>query len=273
MDTSKEIVLGGLTLEEIKKIQSDAKNIQKITDVTNKELKVIIKKQQEILDDIFKDQTNEKPSLITRLNNYRKLAMRGLSMMASSHEVCGIFQRLEDLLKSKGDDCKPYLEDFNRLENIFQANSIINSVPIIGFEIVAGYHIIDYCNNVFPDANITIDKELNKYRTTEKVTRKNALTIISNLIKNGLYFGTEVEVKWIDDKIIVSDNGEGIQDKNKLFTIGNSTRKNGHGVGLFLCKEKALEENCDLYLDVDNTYTKLKGASFVLDLKGQYIKK
>jgi signal transduction histidine kinase len=239
-----------------------------------KRLEKIAKKQQEILNMLVTDESRFY-HLISQFNNYRSLAMRGLSFMAGGHEMCGIFERLQSLFKRKGNEFKDYLSDFERLEEIFVGQIAVNQSNFGGFNPFNGKHLTDYCDSVFgkrKTKKIIFSDDIHNYKAGNLLKRKDILIILSNLIRNGLSFADTVEVKWIDSLIIVSDNGNGVSQDNipSLFNAGFTTRSGGHGLGLVLCKEKSLDIKCDLYFDPNNTHTDLTGASFVFDLKNNF---
>jgi len=274
--TDKIQALDNFTIKSVKDLDDRSESIKAVKNPEEKIklLTELAEQQQLLLNQIVRDEKTIFP-FIKQFNNYRKLAMRGLSMMASSHEMCSIFFILYHLLHKNSEKFKDYLHDFDRLEELFYANSIVHNVPILGYEVFSGSQIVDYCKLTFPATKtkeLTISDDIDVYKADKDIKRKNALTIISNLIRNGFSFGNKVEIKWIDDLIIISDNGYGVDEKDipNLFNIGFSKRDGGHGLGLFLCKEKAQEENCDIYLDSKNKHTELTGASFIYDLKGQY---
>jgi signal transduction histidine kinase len=268
--------LGDLTINRIDFFKNQLEKAVNIEDdqAKIKRLEKIARKQQEILTLMVTDEERIF-SLIGQFNNYRSLAMRGLSFMAGGHEMCGIFQRLQSLLKRKGDEFKSYLNDFNRLEEIFIGQVGIHGSPIQGYNPFNGKHLTEYCSNVFGERRnkeIIFSEDIHNYKAEHPLNRQVALTVLSNLIRNALSFSDKVEVKWVDDLIIVSDDGAGVasEDVSKLFSAGFTKRSGGHGLGLLLCKEKALEHKCSLYFDPDNKHTELKGASFIFDLNGKY---
>ena len=132
----------------------------------------------------------------------------------------------------------------------------------------------DYIETTFKgwrNSTITFDESFNTNDTEVLIRLSKGFTIISNLIQNALCWGDHCEIKWLDDKIVISDNGKGVSEENqsKLFTYGFSERTHGHGIGLMLCREYAREIRGDIYLDPENKYTELTGASFVVDFNGR----
>lgn len=228
----------------------------------------IIERQQEMIEFITDPENGIHPH-IQQLDNYRQLGLKGLSFIASSHEINSIFMRFSSMVNQKDGQFNAIKEDMARLEQITKAhigqhssygcNDRMNQSNLQQYieNIFRGYR---HTNIEFVDFN---NPDIETYMKTDR-----GFTIISNLVSNALYWGDKVEIKWIDDKIIVSDSGKGVpEDKqDQLFNIGFSERSNGHGLGLLMCREYARESRASLYFDKDNQYTQLTGASFILDL-------
>jgi len=100
--------------------------------------------------------------------------------------------------------------------------------------------------------------------------------LLYNLISNGIKYSdlnkTDpfVLVKMMQDEhfyqISVSDNGEGIEEKHHLNIFDMfyraSVKKNGTGLGLYLCKEIVLKLEGELTLQSQ----KGKGSEFIIKL-------
>jgi len=238
-------------------------------EVNVKRLLNIIKTQEELIDFML-DSEGGVGEHIQQLDNYRQLALKGLGFIASGHELNGLFQSLSYHVKNK-EELKPLRPDINRLESIFKGHMVqhsahqdyrmdkVNLKKYIStiFERYHGKEIV--WDKSFDEENI----EALRFKTDK------GFTIMSNIVRNAMYWGDKVEIKWIDDKIIVSDNGIGVpKDKqNQLFNIGFSERPGGTGLGLMMSREYARENTADIYLDKENSLTDLTGASFVFDLK------
>lgn len=104
------------------------------------------------------------------------------------------------------------------------------------------------------------------------------LPVFVNLVNNSIYWlvtskaeNPVVELSVIDNKVVVSDNGPGIDplDQESLFKLF-FTRKTsgGRGVGLYLCKANLLASGHTISYVTDKKFMVLNGANFVLEFKG-----
>ncbi|OWU68247.1 hypothetical protein ATO2_12775 [Roseovarius sp. 22II1-1F6A] len=104
------------------------------------------------------------------------------------------------------------------------------------------------------------------------------LPVFINLVNNSVYWlvtshtrDPEVFLSVEDQKIIVSDNGPGIDpvDQESLFKMF-FTRKSsgGRGIGLYLCRINLMAGGHSIHFATDRKFRKLDGANFVIELKG-----
>ncbi len=99
------------------------------------------------------------------------------------------------------------------------------------------------------------------------------LPILQNLVQNGLESGPNAKVfiqaglsnKTLD--FLVIDNGSGISDnlKEKLFSPMQSSKSQGSGIGLAICKELAAQMNARIFLKKSSS----KGSTFCVELSKQ----
>jgi signal transduction histidine kinase len=228
----------------------------------------IAKKQQELLENMV---SNEESvfSQVANLMSYKALAQRGLAFMAGGHEICGLFMRLQSVFK-RTPELNIYLDDINRLDEIFEGQMAVANTSYC-YEEYTVKSIVDHFDNLYKryTKEIIFTESFHSMKINHSIRKTKMITIIGNLISNGLYFGTKVVVDYVDGKIVVSDNGDGleIKDQDKLFSFGFTNKGDrGHGAGLFLSREMAREMKLELSFDSTNKYTDLTGASFVFDL-------
>jgi signal transduction histidine kinase len=106
-----------------------------------------------------------------------------------------------------------------------------------------------------------IDLQVEKEDNTRALADVEKLTaVIINLIKNASEaFGEEVQengkyIKIKVDKtenysaILVSNNAKGIENPDKIFNEGFTTKSSGSGLGLWICKRSIEEQNGELEL-------------------------
>lgn len=106
-----------------------------------------------------------------------------------------------------------------------------------------------------------IDLQVEKEDNTRALTDVEKLTaVIINLVKNASEaFGEEAQengkyIKIKVDKtenysaILVSNNAKGIENPDKIFNEGFTTKSSGSGLGLWICKKSIEEQNGELEL-------------------------
>ncbi|WWL46279.1 ATP-binding protein [Pseudomonas parakoreensis] len=102
--------------------------------------------------------------------------------------------------------------------------------------------------------------------------------VFVNLVNNSIYWlvssqtpEPEVYLSVEDKKIIVSDNGPGVNpvDQESLFKMF-FTRKTsgGRGIGLYLCRVNLIAGGHSIEYAVDKKFQPLSGANFVINLRG-----
>lgn len=234
----------------------------------------VANKQQKFMEEMIEDQ-DAVFTHVQAIKDYRELGMRGLAFIVSGHEMCGIFDRVKYIFKNT-ESLKHMQKDIDRLEEVLVGQFARIKPSTGGRSDITGKEIISHFDSLFKnrtEKTITYSDNFAdaSLRDHGAVILKNyaALTIISNVVYNAMYFSDEIEIKLVGDKIVISDNGDGVNEKdvNKLFNVGFTTKgSRGHGIGLYMCREMARESLCDLYFDKDNKYTDLKGASFIFDL-------
>lgn len=147
---------------------------------------------------------------------------------------------------------------------------------------IKGDEILDYLRGFFETAlrirNIKIHatNEFTSFSIYEQPSR--LLPVFVNLVNNSVYWlsssmtrDPEVLVSVVDKKVVVSDNGPGIDalDQESLFKMF-FTRKStgGRGIGLYLCRVNLMAGGHAINFATERRYRVLSGANFVIDFKG-----
>mgnify|MGYP003365427081 CR=1 FL=1 len=102
--------------------------------------------------------------------------------------------------------------------------------------------------------------------------------VFVNLINNSVYWlvssrivNPEIYLSVVEKKIIISDNGPGINpvDQESLFKMF-FTRKSsgGRGIGLYLCRANLMAGGHSIEYANEKKFRVLNGANFVIDFKG-----
>ena len=147
---------------------------------------------------------------------------------------------------------------------------------------ISGDEIVTYLRGFFDvvmrnrKVKIAASDEFNRFSIYEQPSR--LLPVFVNLVNNSIYWlvtsktpEPEVLLSVEDKKIVVSDNGPGIDsvDQESLFKMF-FTRKSsgGRGIGLYLCRVNLMAGGHTIKFATERKFRKLDGANFVIDLKG-----
>jgi len=139
-------------------------------------------------------------------------------------------------------------------------------------------YLIRFFDSVMKNRTIKIhaSEEFSDFSIYDQPSR--LYPVFVNLVNNSVYWlvnsGTadpEVYLSVEDDKIIVSDNGPGINpvDQDSLFKMF-FTRKSsgGRGIGLYLCRVNLMAGGHSIEYTTERKFRRLEGANFVINFKG-----
>ncbi|MBR8701380.1 Sensor histidine kinase RcsC [Fusobacterium sp. DD29] len=157
-------------------------------------------------------------------------------------------------------------ENVIKLENIvsdFLNISKIESSAILNREEVEASALINSLNAALEmivknkNADISYDVELKNGKTTLKIDKERVITVLKNLIENGILYNEnspiiEVDIKELEDRytFTVTDNGIGIpiDEQYKIFDrfyrVDKARTSNLGGTGLGLAIVKSIVEQC-----------------------------
>lgn len=139
-------------------------------------------------------------------------------------------------------------------------------------------YIIKFFDSVSHNRAIKIhaSKEFREFTIFEQPSR--LYPVFVNLVNNSVYWlvtthtlNPEVYLSVLDEKVIISDNGPGINpvDQENLFKMF-FTRKSsgGRGIGLYLCRVNLMAGGHSIKYTTDRKFKLLNGANFVIEFKG-----
>jgi signal transduction histidine kinase len=147
---------------------------------------------------------------------------------------------------------------------------------------ITGNEIVTYLQGFFDAVmrnrriKIEASDEFKRFSIYDQPSR--LLPVFVNLVNNSVYWlvtsrtpEPEVFLSVEDQKVIVSDNGPGIDpvDQESLFKMF-FTRKSsgGRGIGLYLCRVNLMAGGHTIHFATERKFRKLDGANFVIDFKG-----
>ncbi|WP_417223991.1 ATP-binding protein [Amphritea sp.] len=147
--------------------------------------------------------------------------------------------------------------------------------------VITGEQVFEYLSGFFNAVarnrriQITATEEFKSFSVYEQPSR--LYPVFVNLVNNSVYWlvtsqtnDPEVLLSVEDQKIIISDNGPGINpvDQESLFKMF-FTRKSsgGRGIGLYLSRVNLMAGGHSIQFSTERKYRRLDGANFVIDFK------
>ncbi|MBU3823320.1 MAG: ATP-binding protein [Candidatus Oceanisphaera merdipullorum] len=201
------------------------------------------------------------------LNTNARMIQEGLKQIKKQGKVQGV-----ELIESGFEALSQQLEFLSPLK-ISTARTRRN---------ISGEEIVHYLNAFFDvvlrSRNIQIEANKDFYQFCLSEQPSRLLPVFVNLINNSIYWlvtsqtkNPKIKLSVVDEKVIVSDNGPGIDpvDQENLFKMF-FTRKisGGRGIGLYLCRVNLLAAGHSIEYTTDSKFQILKGANFVIFFKG-----
>lgn len=149
---------------------------------------------------------------------------------------------------------------------------------------ITGKEITEYLKSFFEvvlkSRSIAIEasEDFSSFEIIEQPSR--LLPVFVNLVNNSVYWlatshtkNPRVELAIVDEKIVVSDNGPGIDplDQESLFKMFFTQKvSGGRGIGLYLCRVNLLAGRHTIEYANEKKFQRLAGANFVIDFKGAH---
>ncbi|EJM86842.1 ATP-binding protein [Pseudomonas sp. GM60] len=220
---------------------------------------------------------------ITRLNS---LAQLGITVEIIGHEIEGLESTISDALRESSNDFKK-TKQYNAINHAHSELSdrlrFLSPLKLSGEKVrewISGSDIFEYTKNFLSksldscDIKFTATQEFEKFSIFEQPQR--IYPVFINLINNSIYWianreRPEILLDVIDNEIVVSDNGPGIDadDIEKLFTLFFTTKvRGGRGVGLYLCRANLAAGGHTIAYSNTPTKSRLSGANFLINFKG-----
>ncbi len=186
--------------------------------------------------------TNGEESL--KYSNYAVSILQSSGQISSSCELLLNGMLVKEKIKAKGEailSIKKIREDLTGLRKIVQSNFSIDAAEAINLAIKKfreqNPDIIIQFYQTKEKLNVIISSS--DFNESMNIIIQNAIDELQEKkIKNGVI---KIEVGCEDDRVIikVEDNGKGIPIENmeKMFSEGFTTKANGHGIGLSIVKK------------------------------------
>ena len=218
-----------------------------------------------------------------------KMAVRGEMSAEIGHElnnflgvVAGNFSLLDVLLKKKSYDSidKHLNAIFNHIErmktftsNLMDLSNITSKKEVIDFDNLLS-EVIDYLKPQKRFSGITIDFERTGQNIPFEADATHIQQLLYNIFNNAADATRDCNTRQIKIRVhidpdnqrfsvTIADTGSGIEPERlaQMFNQRFTTKKDGHGYGLMVCKR--IVEGHNGHLQVDSTVG--KGTSFCID--------
>lgn len=235
---------------------------------------------------IAREGTADNVALRDELNRLNQLAQLGVTVEILGHELSSNERMIREGIRQiqrVGDVPGKHLVE-SGFEALSQQLEFLSPLKVSGRRtrrVISGSEIIGYLTSFFDTVirsrGIKIDasEEFRAFSVDEQPSR--LLPVFVNLVNNSVYWLVnariaypEVYLSIVDGKIIVSDNGPGIDplDQEGLFKMF-FTRKStgGRGIGLYLCRVNLMAGGHSIYYATDAKLRPLTGANFVIEFK------
>lgn len=255
-------------------------------------LKVLNKMSEGVnLDFAFSMAEEEKAYFEDKANKLQALAQLGISVEVLSHEL-----EQQDMLVTRGLNSLPsdikkhpgYEMAFNAHKALTQQIRFLSPLKLSGYQLrqtITGKDIQNHIMQFFRDrfdrqrVSLVFGEQFLKLKIKDLPSR--IYPTFVNILNNALYWvglseERKIHIDVIENKVIIANSGPPVDDDDveKLFDIFYSRRMNGHGVGLYLCRENlAVAHHKIWYAQADDPTLIKNGANFIIEFNGMEIDK
>lgn len=231
--------------------------------------------------------TADNIDLRDQLNQLNQVAQLGITVEILGHELATNEQLIRSGLNQITKDNSP--PGAAQIQAGFEALStqleFLSPLKLSGprvRRVITGSEIAKYTKEFFGVITNTRNFEVEpterflNFSVEEQPSR--LLPVFINLINNSAYWLINsrtpkpmVQLDVIDQYVIVSDNGPGIDalDQDQLFKLFFTRKESGgRGIGLYLCRMNLMAGGHSITYATDKKYRPLSGANFIIDFKG-----
>lgn len=244
----------------------------------------------EVDDDVLvKWYKDERQKLNEKLEATDSLAQLGISVEIIDHELNSLYGKMARSINLLGNyaDTHTEIKDlysqmhvaFEHMESNYKMLQPLYRTTRRSRTHFTGAYVLDSMKNFFAskidalDVKITTNEDFDKYEfyTFESIIA----SVFINVFNNALYWlipnsnrEIRIEYKSETNEILIMNNGPKIEDAylEDIFTLFYTRRREGRGIGLYLCQKNLRTENMDIYATNNSEYNKLGGACFVIKL-------
>lgn len=240
------------------------------------------------LDSAFSLSEEERSYFEEKAKNLNALAQLGISVEIISHELEEMDSMVTRGLNSLPTSVKEhpgFSLALNAHRSLTQQIRFLSPLKISGYQSrqrITGKNIMDYVLKFFGERferqRITIEfsEEFKQIAITDIPSR--IYPVFTNIINNAMYWvslsnNRLIKIGFVNSLVIIANSGPAIDtdDIPRLFELFYSKRANGHGVGLYLCRENLAVAHHKIWYsepDEGDNYLIKDGANFVIQFNG-----
>lgn len=243
------------------------------------------------LESAFSMAEEEKLYFEEKAKSIHALAQLGISVEILAHELedlDGMITRGLNSLPTEIKNSHPgFKTAFNAHKSLTQQIRFLSPLKLSGYQLrreITGKDIQDHVEKFFQDRFVRQRVEVifgvKFLKMSIKDLPSRIFPVFVNLINNALYWVClsemrQINIDIIDNEVIVANSGPPVDedDIQRLFELFYSRRSNGHGVGLYLCKENlAVAHHKIRYAPPDDIQLIHGGANFIITFNGMEIR-
>lgn len=236
------------------------------------------------LDSAFSLSEEERSYFEEKAKSLNALAQLGISVEIISHELEEMDSMVTRGLNSLPTSVKEhpgFSLALNAHRSLTQQIRFLSPLKISGYQSrqrITGKNIMDYVLKFFGERferqRITIEfsEEFKQIAITDIPSR--IYPVFTNIINNAMYWvslsnNRLIKIGFVNSLVIIANSGPAIDtdDIPRLFELFYSKRANGHGVGLYLCRENLAVAHHKIWYsepDEGDNYLIKDGANFVI---------
>lgn len=240
------------------------------------------------LDSAFSLSEEEREYFEDKAKSLNALAQLGISVEILSHELeemDSMVTRGLNSLPSTAKEHPGFTLALNAHRSLTQQIRFLSPLKISGYQSrqkITGKNIMDYILKFFGDRferqriSIEFGDDFKNISINDIPSR--IYPVFTNIVNNAMYWvslanNRLIKIDFVNSLVIIANSGPAIDtdDVPRLFELFYSKRANGHGVGLYLCRENLAVAHHKIWYsepDVDGNYLIKDGANFVIQFNG-----
>lgn len=240
------------------------------------------------LESAFSLSEEERDFLEEKTKNLNALAQLGISVEIISHELEDIDSLVTRGLNSLPSNVKEhpgFQLAFNAHKSLTEQIRFLSPLKLSGYQArqkITGKNISDHIIKFFGDrftrqrVDLFFGGDFLSMSITDVPSR--IYPVFTNIVNNALYWvcfsdKREIKIDLIDNLVLIANSGPKVDedDIQRLFGLFYSKRVNGHGVGLYLCRENLSVAHHKIWyadIDAEEPYLIKNGANFIIEFNG-----